>query len=96
MRLLTENIPFSIIAALISMSDIYVKRKKGESFEAMFRRWSRRYQKSGKRLTLQSGLFHTTKDTKNKRKASKLRSLKKAEKRDWLIKVGKLVEDKRR
>ncbi len=78
------------------MSDIYVKRKKGESFEAMFRRWSRRYQKSGKRLTLQSGLFFSKAPAKNKRRASKLRSMKKAEKRDWLLKTGKLVEDKRR
>ncbi|MBT4856967.1 hypothetical protein HON52_02145 [Candidatus Uhrbacteria bacterium] len=78
------------------MSDIYVKRKKGESFEAAFRRWTRRYQRSGKRFTLQSGRFHKTKDASNKRKASKLRSLKKAEKREWLVRIGKLVEDKRR
>ena len=77
------------------MSHIYAKRKKGESFEAMFRRWSRRYQKSGKRFTLQAGLFHSKKDPKNKRKASKLRSLTKAEKRDWLVRTGKLVEKKR-
>ncbi len=78
------------------MSDIHAKRKKGESFEAMFRRWSRRYQRSGKRFTLQGGMFFTKDDPKNKRKASKLRSLEKAEKRDWLIRTGKLVEDKRR
>ena len=78
------------------MSDIYAKRKKGESFEAMFRRWSRRYQKSGKRFTLQDKLFFSKKTTHNKAKESKLRSLGKAEKREWLIRTGKLVEDKRR
>jgi len=80
---------------LIYMSDIYVKRKKGESFEAMFRRWSRRYQKSGKRLTLQAGRFFAKKDPKNKRKTSKLRSLQVSEKRDWMVRVGK-IEDKPR
>jgi len=77
------------------MSDINVKRKKGESFEAMFRRWSRRYQKSGKRLTLQSGRFFAKDPAKNKRKASKLRSLKVSNKRDWMVRVGKIEDQPR-
>lgn len=78
------------------MSDINIKRKKGESFEAMFRRFSRRLQQSGKSLTVRSRKYHAKSATKNKQHESKLRGLSIASKRDWLIKTGKLVEETRR
>lgn len=78
------------------MSTIYVKRKKGESFEAMFRRFTRRFQQSGKALTVRNRRYHSRPVSKNKQHASKLRGLKIASKREWLLKTGKLVEDTHR
>ena len=78
------------------MSEINIKRKKGESFEAMFRRFSRRLQQSGKTLTVRANRYHAKDATKNKRHASKLRGLSIARKRDWLLKTGKLIEEPRR
>jgi len=78
------------------MSQIEAKRKKGESFEAFFRRWSRRVMQSGKVLNVRNGRFHEKKATKNKRKSSALRRLEMGAKRDYLIRTGKLKEDDRR
>ncbi|PIX62525.1 hypothetical protein CO057_02965 [Candidatus Uhrbacteria bacterium CG_4_9_14_0_2_um_filter_41_50] len=77
------------------MSDINIKRKKGESFEAMFRRFTRRFQQSGKGLTVRANRYHAKKATKNKQHGSKLRGMEIADKREWMIKTGKLVEDAR-
>lgn len=78
------------------MSDIEVKRKKGESFEAMFRRWSKRVQSSGKILNVRAGRFHEKSPSKNKRQASALRRITIGEKREYLLRTGKLKEDDRR
>jgi ribosomal protein S21 len=75
------------------MSDILIRRKKGESFEAMYRRFSRRFQQSGKKLTLMDRRFFKKKKTKTKQQESALRGLSISQKRDWLIKTGKLVEE---
>lgn len=78
------------------MSDINIKRKKSESFEAMFRRFTRRCQQSGKTLTVRSRRYHAKSATKNKQQESKLRGLQISSKRDWMLKTGKLVEDTRK
>ena len=78
------------------MSKIDIKRKKGESFEAMFRRYSRRVQQSGKVLTLRGGRFCNKKDSKNKMHESALRRLQMGAKREYLLKSGKLKEEDRR
>jgi ribosomal protein S21 len=75
------------------MSDIEVKRKKGESFEAVFRRFSRRLQQSGKALDVRAGRYFAKTAKPNKVKASKLRSLEKGEKREYLLKTGKVKEE---
>jgi ribosomal protein S21 len=75
------------------MSDIEVKRKKGESFEAVFRRFSRRLQQSGKALDVRAGRYFAKTAKKNKVKASKIRSLEKGEKREYLLKTGKVKEE---
>lgn len=77
------------------VSDIFIKRKKGESFEAMYRRFSRRFMQSGKKLTVAGKRYHAKKKTRNKRKDSALRGLKISEKRNWMIKTGKISEDDR-
>lgn len=75
------------------MSDIEVKRKKGESFEAVFRRFSRRQQQSGKVLDVRAGRYFAKKAKPNKVKKSKLRSLEKGVKREYLLKTGKVKEE---
>lgn len=78
------------------MSHIEVKKKKGESFDAMFRRFSRRVQQSGKVFDVRNGRFFVKKAKKNKLKDSALRRKKIGEKREYLLRVGKLKEDERR
>lgn len=78
------------------MSDITAKRKKGESFEAMFRRWSRRVQQSGKVLNVRANRYFARKASKNKLHESALRRMKMGAKRDYLLRSGKLKEDDRR
>jgi ribosomal protein S21 len=75
------------------MSDIFATRKKGESFDAMFRRWSRRVQQSGKVLNVRAGRYFTKKLTKNKAQEKALRGMKIGEKREYLLKSGKVKEE---
>lgn len=75
------------------MSHIEAKRKKGESFDAMFRRWSRRVQQSGKILDVRAGRFFERKPKKNKLKTSTLRGIEIGEKRSYLIRSGKATEE---
>ena len=78
------------------MSYIEAKRKKGESFDAMFRRWSRRVQQSGKIFDVRGGRYFQKKMKKNKMKDSALRRLVIGEKREYLLRAGKLKEEERR
>lgn len=78
------------------MSDIDIKRKKGESFEATFRRFSRRLQQSGKILTLRGRRTHARKPSRNKTHESALRRIEMGAKREYLLKTGKLKEEERR
>ncbi len=75
------------------MSDIEVKRKKGESFEAVLRRFSRRLQQSGKALDVRAGRYFAGTLTKNKQHESKIRSLTMGERREYLLKTGKVKEE---
>ncbi|EKD32740.1 MAG: hypothetical protein ACD_76C00155G0002 [uncultured bacterium] len=71
-----------------------VKRKKGESFEAMLRRFTKRAQQSGLILEAKKVRYHSKKTTKTSAKERALRAKEVSAKRDWLIKTGQLVEDK--
>lgn len=75
------------------MSQIQVEKKKGESFDAMFRRFSRRVQQSGKVLNVRAGRYFAKKQTKNKARASALRRIEMGEKREYMLKSGKLKEE---
>ena len=75
------------------MSDIEVKRKKGESFEALFRRFTRRIQQSGKPLDVRSGRFFTKKANKNKLHESAVRRKDMGERREYMLKTGKVREE---
>jgi ribosomal protein S21 len=73
-----------------------VKRRKGESFESLMRRFGRRIQQSGKILEARKLRFFAEKPSKNKQKASALRRMEIKEKREYQMKIGQLVEDRRR
>ncbi len=75
------------------MSDIEIKRKKGESFEAVFRRFTRRLQQSGKVLDVRGGRFFARKPNKNRSHDSAIRRLEMGERREYLLKTGKIKEE---
>jgi ribosomal protein S21 len=72
---------------------IEVKRKKGESFESLLRRFSRRVQDSGRLLQARKIRFHSSEPSKNATKASALRREELREKREFLIKSGQATEE---
>ena len=72
-----------------------VKRKKGESFESLLRRFSRRLQQSGKQLEVRKLRYHASKPNKNKQRESALRRLEIREKREYLARIGQLKEEVR-
>ena len=72
-----------------------VKRRKGESFDSMLRRFTKRIQQSGRLLQAKKTRFHTRPKNKNAARESALRRLEIAEKREYLIKIGRLVEERR-
>jgi ribosomal protein S21 len=72
---------------------VEVKRKKGESFESLLRRFSRRVQDSGRLLQARKIRFHSQEPSKNSSKATALRREELREKRDYLIKSGQATEE---
>lgn len=74
-------------------SIIDVKRKKGETFDAMFRRFSRRLQQSGKALDVRAGRFFAKKPNGTKILDSALRRLEIRDRREYLLKTGKATEE---
>jgi ribosomal protein S21 len=70
-----------------------VKRKKGESFESMLRRFGRRVQDSGRILQARKIRYHSGATSKNATKAAAIRREELKEKREYLIKTGKATEE---
>ena len=73
-----------------------VKRKRGETFESMMRRFSRRVQQSGKLIQAKKIRFHTSDKSRNLQRASALRRQELGKKREYLKKIGKLEEETNR
>lgn len=73
-----------------------VKRRKGESFESLLRRFTRRVQQSGKMLETRKIRYFAAEPNKNAVRKSALRRENIRQKREYLIKVGKLVEERGR
>lgn len=71
---------------------VNVKRKKGESFESLYRRFSRRVQQSGSMLQMKKTRFHVDAPNKTKVKKSALRRMVARARREYLIRVGQLDE----
>jgi len=70
-----------------------VKRKKSETFESLLRRFNKRMIQSGKILQAKKIRFKTKAANKNLTKQLALRRLKIKTKKDYLKKIGKLIED---
>ena len=73
-----------------------VKRRRGESFESMLRRFSRRMQLSGKILEAKKSRFYASPKNKTELKNAALRRIELSRQYDKLKKIGKLPEEKRK
>lgn len=72
---------------------VEVKRKRGESFESMLRRFSRRLQLSGKIRHAKKIRFHAGEKSKTELKRSALRRIELQRQYEKLKKLGKLPEE---
>jgi len=70
-----------------------VKRKKGETFDSLLRRFSKKIQHSGRLLQAKKIRYHSKPKSRNLAKFSTLRKNQIRGKREYLKKVGKLKED---
>ena len=75
-----------------------VKKRDGESFESLLRRFTRRTIQSGKILQAKKVRFHQKPKTKRELKESALRRGKINKQRDYLKRIGKLddLQEKKR
>ncbi len=69
-----------------------VKRKKGETFDALLRRFQRRMQSSGKTIQAKKVRFHVKDQNRNRRRESALRRVEKRTLYEYLTKTGQLKE----
>lgn len=70
-----------------------IKRKKGESFEGLLRRFNKRLIESGKIIQAKKIQFRQRPKSRGALKASALRRKELREKKEYLRKIGKLKED---
>ncbi len=70
-----------------------VRKRKGESFESLLRRFSRRVMQSGRILQAKKIRFHQSPKTRREVRESALHRLRTKEKREYLIKTGLLKEE---
>lgn len=72
---------------------VEVKRKKGESFEALLRRFSRRIQQSGRILQAKKVRFYDSPKSKTAQRAAAIRRTELSAHREYLLKSGKKKEE---
>ena len=70
-----------------------VKKKKGESFEGLVRRFNRRVQQSGKILQARKIRFRQEEKSYSRKKESALRREELKTKREFMIKTGRIKDD---
>ncbi len=70
-----------------------VKRKKGESFESLLRRFSRKVQESGKLLQVRKIRYHSKIKSKAGSREAALRREYLRGRREYLIKTGQATEE---
>ena len=71
-----------------------VKKKRGERFDSLLRRFNKRVIQSGKILQARKIRFHERNESRRLGKQKALRRLEMTKKREWLRKTGQLVEEK--
>ncbi len=69
-----------------------VKRKQGESFDGMFRRFKRRIQASGIDQEVRRRKVREPVKNRNAQRRGKVRGIKIAEKIQWMIRSGRATE----
>lgn len=72
---------------------VEVKRKKGETFDAILRRFQRRVQQSGQTIEVKKRRFHDGGQNKNRRRLSALRRVQMRSEYEYLAKTGQLKEE---
>lgn len=70
-----------------------VKKKKGESFESLMRRFTRRIQDSGRILQARKIRFHDKGKSKNAERTAAIRRTEIGERREYMLKTGKMKEE---
>lgn len=75
---------------------VEIKKKKNETFDAMLRRFSRRFQSSGKQIESKRRRFHDGGPNKNQRREGALRRVTKGQEYAYLLKTGQLKEEPKR
>jgi len=70
-----------------------VKKKRGESFEGLVRRFNRRVQQSGKLLQAKKVRFRSDKKSRTKKKESALRRETLKKKREYMVKTGRIKDE---
>lgn len=70
-----------------------VKRKKGETFEALARRFNKKVQQSGRLIQSRKIRYHESRKNKTAVRAAAARRDEINKKREYLKKIGKLVEE---
>jgi len=70
-----------------------VKRKKGETFESLVRRFSKKVQQSGRLLQVRKIRFKNKTKNKTAVRSAAARRQEITAKREYLKKIGKLVEE---
>jgi ribosomal protein S21 len=74
---------------------VEVKRKKGETFESLLRRFQRRIQQGGVMLEVRKKRFHARSKNKNQKRESALRRETKREQYEYLYKTGQIKETRK-
>lgn len=69
------------------------KRKKGESFESLLRRFKKKIQQSGILIQSRKIRYYERPKSKNRRKSEALRRLEITAEREYLKKIGRLPEE---
>lgn len=70
-----------------------VKRKKGETFESLMRRFSKKVQQSGRLIQSRKIRFFEAKKNRTRVRAAASRRAEINSKREYLKKIGKLIEE---
>lgn len=73
-----------------------VKKRKGENFDSLMRRFRRSIQRSGRLLQAKKVRFRSDTPNKTARKRSALHRIAASEEHAYLEKIGKLPKDERR